>query len=41
MKQAGKAAPAPTTDAPAPKTGGAPAQGPGPQKETGGVSAPP
>ena len=41
MKQAGKAAPAPTTDAPAPKTGGAPAQDPGPQKETGGVSAPP
>ncbi|KAB0394986.1 hypothetical protein E2I00_007496, partial [Balaenoptera physalus] len=34
MKQAGKAAPAPTTDAPAPKTGGAPAQDPGPQKET-------
>uniref|UniRef100_A0A8C0E5J7 Ribosomal L1 domain-containing protein 1 n=1 Tax=Balaenoptera musculus TaxID=9771 RepID=A0A8C0E5J7_BALMU len=41
MKQAGKAAPAPTTDAPAPKTGGAPAQDRGPQKETGGVSAPP
>lgn len=38
MKQAGKAAPAPTTDAPAPKTGGAPAQDPGPQKETSGVS---
>ncbi|TEA31935.1 hypothetical protein DBR06_SOUSAS8310189 [Sousa chinensis] len=40
MKQAGKAAPAPTTDAPAPKTGGVPAQDPGPQKETGGVSTP-
>ncbi|XP_029077723.1 ribosomal L1 domain-containing protein 1 [Monodon monoceros] len=41
MKRAGKAAPAPTTDAPAPKTGGAPAQDPGPQKETSGVSTPP
>lgn len=39
LKQAGKAKPAPTTDAAAPKTGGAPAQDPAPQKETGGVSA--
>ena len=38
LKQAGKAKPAPTTDAAAPKTGGAPAQDPTPQKETGGLS---
>ena len=38
LKQAGKAKPAPTTDAATPKTGGAPAQDPTPQKETGGLS---
>lgn len=38
LKQARKAKPA-LTDAAAPKTGGAPAQDPAPQKETGGVSA--
>ncbi|CAI9172806.1 unnamed protein product [Rangifer tarandus platyrhynchus] len=37
LKQARKAKPA-LTDAAAPKTGGAPAQDPAPQKETGGVS---
>ena len=38
LKQAGKAKPAPTTDAAAPQPGGAPAQDPTPQKETGGLS---
>ncbi|XP_010978337.1 ribosomal L1 domain-containing protein 1 isoform X1 [Camelus dromedarius] len=41
MKQAGKAASAPTTDEVAPKTGGAPAQDPGPQKVASGVRAQP
>uniref|UniRef100_A0A8C6DLG5 Ribosomal L1 domain-containing protein 1 n=1 Tax=Moschus moschiferus TaxID=68415 RepID=A0A8C6DLG5_MOSMO len=39
LKQAGKAKPAPTTDAVAPKIGAVPAQDPAPQKETSGVSA--
>lgn len=40
-KKAGKAAPAPSVDDAAAKTGSAPAKGPGPQKKASRVSAPP